>query len=62
VSPTIQLIQLTVRIEREVEGQRRPSTAYEMTLPTKSGLPTQAGQSYQAHLQSASHRQRCECA
>jgi hypothetical protein len=43
VSPTIQLIQLTVRIEREVEGQRRPSTVYRDDLANEKRFAHPSG-------------------
>lgn len=35
MSPSIQLIQLTLRIEREAEEQRRPSTVYRDDLASE---------------------------
>ena len=35
MSPTIQLIQLTLKIEREAEKQRRPSTVYRDDLASE---------------------------
>ena len=63
MSPTTQLIQLTLRIEREAEKQRRSSTAYRDDLATEKSRSLSRRED---RVNGSSHlfcpRQQCECA
>ena len=63
MSPTIQLIQLTLRIEREAEKQRHPSTAYSDDLAAEKGAsPFKRGDRVNGSSHLFFQRQQCECA
>lgn len=59
MGPTIQLIQLTLRVERENEPQRRPHSAAADDFTTAT--PVQPGETTAPNT-SSSCRPQCECA
>ncbi len=63
MSPTIQLIQLTLRIERDAERQRRPSTVYRDDLASEERFAN-AGEAFVSKAPSIcfSPAMACACA
>ena len=59
----IQLIQLTLRVEREAEAQRRPYVAYRDDLADeKTVRPPKRDNRIRRNFNLLHRRQRCECA
>jgi hypothetical protein len=63
MDPTIQLIQLTLRVEREAEAQRRSSMAYRDDLVDEKPVrPSKRENRVKGSFDLFYRRQRCECA
>ena len=62
MSPVIQLIQLTLRVEREAEAQRRPYVAYRDNLADeKTVRPSKQENRVKGNV-NLFRQQQCECA
>ena len=63
MGPNIQLIQLTLRIEREAEAQRRPYMAYRDDLVDENPVrPSRQDNRIEGDFNLLRRRQQCECA
>ena len=63
MNPAIQLIQLTLRVEREAEAQRRPYMAYRNDLADEKPVrPPKRDNRIKGNFNLLRRRQRCECA
>jgi hypothetical protein len=63
MGPAIQLIQLTLRVEREAEAQRRPYMAYRDDFAAEKVVrPPEQGNRIKGNFNLLRRRQRCECA
>ena len=63
MNPTIQLIQLMLRVEREAEAQRRPSMAYRDDLVDEKPVrPSKRENCVKGNFSLLYRRQQCECA
>ena len=63
MDPTIQLIQLTLRVEREAEAQRRPYMAYRNDLADEKTVRSpKRDNRIKRNFNLLRRRQRCECA
>ena len=63
MNPEIQLIQLTLRVEREAEAQRRPYVAYRDDLADeKTVSPPKRENCVKGNVNLLYRQQQCECA
>jgi hypothetical protein len=63
MNPTIQLIQLTLKVEREAEVQRRPYMVYRDDLVDEKPVrPSKREDRVKGSFNLLHRRQQCECA
>lgn len=62
MGPTIQLIQLTLRIERENEAQRRPHPAAVDNFAEELPVRSVSRGNHTSHIFQEPRRPQCECA